>query len=94
MTETQQSISEWAEETFGPVASPFIARSRAIIEMEEFKLAFEPDTLMDEAADIVICLYRLADLLGRDLHVEIDRKMAVNRSRKWHRFGDGTGAHV
>jgi hypothetical protein len=48
----------------------------------------------EEAADVVIVLYGVAQMKGFDLHAEIDKKMAVNRSRTWAVRGDGTGYHV
>jgi NTP pyrophosphatase (non-canonical NTP hydrolase) len=50
--------------------------------------------LMNEMADVVITMYAAAASIGGDLHAEIDRKMQVNRKRKWKLHGDGTGQHV
>lgn len=47
-----------------------------------------------EAADVLIVLYGLAHLEGFDLHEAVDRKQAINRSRKWRPAGDGCGYHV
>jgi NTP pyrophosphatase (non-canonical NTP hydrolase) len=47
-----------------------------------------------EAADVLIVLYSLAGMRGFDLHAEVERKMAINRARKWAPRGDGTGYHV
>jgi NTP pyrophosphatase (non-canonical NTP hydrolase) len=47
-----------------------------------------------EAADVLIVLYGVAGMRGFNLHAEVDRKMAVNRSRTWAARGDGTGYHV
>ena len=96
-SESQRSISEWASVTFGnPVSAR--AASRAIEEMEEFVRAYEKDfgeeELLEEAADIVICLYVFASSAGFDLHDAIDRKMRINRRRKWRKNGDGTGYHI
>ncbi|MNY00493.1 hypothetical protein D3C86_1329890 [compost metagenome] len=43
---------------------------------------------------MVIVLSQIAERLGLDLGEAIDRKMAINRSRKWVTAGDGTGQHV
>lgn len=51
-------------------------------------------SLADEAADVLIVLYGMAALYGFDLHAEVDRKMEINRDRKWIANGDGTGRHV
>lgn len=54
----------------------------------------QPDKIAAEAADVLIVLYGVAGMRGFDLHAEVDRKMAVNRARKWAARGDGTGYHV
>jgi NTP pyrophosphatase (non-canonical NTP hydrolase) len=54
----------------------------------------DADEITEEAADVVIVLYRLAAMCGRDLHEVIDSKMAVNRGRKWKSDGTGHGYHV
>lgn len=116
--ETQQTISTWAADTFGPCTLERAAL-RAVEEMVEFieilqlqgleflSMAkvkkssilhdfelYQKPQLMKEAADIVVCLYRVADLLGQDLHKEIDRVMQINRGRQWVRDGKGCGYHV
>jgi hypothetical protein len=96
--ESQKSICDWGLETFGPITELRPCAERATDEMREFQLAIDqgcdPDALLAEAADIVITLYRLAGHLGRDLHAEIDRKMAINRARRWIPDGKGNGQHV
>jgi NTP pyrophosphatase (non-canonical NTP hydrolase) len=98
MIETQQSISEWAEQTFGPAGSNARVAARANEEMAELLRAL---TVQDDAkdgaaevADIFIVLYRLATRMGVDIHAEIDRKMKINRQRKWNRDGSGHGYHI
>ncbi len=54
----------------------------------------EPEMIPVETADVLIVLYGIAHMRGFDLHAEVDRKMAVNRARKWSARGDGTGYHV
>jgi hypothetical protein len=83
--ETLQTIAQWCEETFGPVTPERVAK-RAAEEMEE--LLAEP-TKVEEAADVVIVLSRYPNLWEA-----VERKMAVNRARKWRLMGDGTGYHV
>jgi NTP pyrophosphatase (non-canonical NTP hydrolase) len=39
------------------------------------------DNYAEEAADVLLCLYVLADRMGFHLHEELDKKMARNRSR-------------
>lgn len=54
----------------------------------------DPAKVPAEAADVLIVLYGLAALKGFDLHAEVDRKMAINRARRWAANGDGTGYHI
>lgn len=97
-SETQQSISRWAEQTFGPGGSNARAIARANREMAELLEHVTADDRHSEAAeeiaDIVIVLYRVATRLGVDLHEKIDAKMARNRVRKWRLDGTGHGYHV
>lgn len=98
--ETVQSVTRWADTTFGPAT---IARQllRLQQEMNELTLLYEemelglvkfnPRKLGEEAADVVICLYRIIGTLDCEA---IDKKMKVNRSRKWALSGDGCGQHI
>jgi hypothetical protein len=54
----------------------------------------EPDKIPSEAADVLIVLYGVAQMRGFDLHAEVDKKMSINRARRWAPRGDGTGYHV
>ena len=54
----------------------------------------QPEKIPAEAADVLIVLYGVAYVLGFDLHVEVGKKMVINRTRKWKANGDGTGYHV
>lgn len=95
--ETQQTISEWAETTFGPVSDPKVLVERAAIELEELQQAITQNDVKEagkETADVVILLYRLMTELGRELDVEVSSKMTENRSRRWQPIGDGTGSHI
>jgi len=47
-----------------------------------------------EAADVRITLAALAGTYAIDMDGEVNRKMIVNRARKWSRHGDGTGQHI
>jgi MazG-like family len=96
--ETQVSISQWAEATFGPSGSNARAVARANREMSELLEHVTADDrhpgAAEEVADIVIVLYRIATRLGVDLHPLIDAKMAKNRARTWRLDGTGHGYHV
>ena len=70
MRETQVSISQWATDTFGPASSNARVCARANEEMAELLRALtsdQPEKAVEEAADVVIVLYRLAERLGRAL---------------------------
>lgn len=106
--ESQKSIMDWADQTFGPVSDPLQSALRADQEMKEFRGRLnealgqeQGEALRDhfsylcaEAADIVICLYRMASVMGADLGQEIDQKMKINRLRQWVSDGTGHGQHV
>lgn len=98
MIENQISVSNWADETFGPAGSNARVAARSNEEMAELLRALTADDnhpkAAEEVADIVIVLYRLATRLGVDLHDEIDRKMAINRDRIWNLDNTGHGYHV
>jgi hypothetical protein len=97
-SETQATISAWAEATFGPSGSNARAIARANREMAELLEHVTADDRHPEAAeeiaDIVIVLSRVMTRLGVDLQAEIDQKMAKNRARKWRLDGTGHGYHV
>ena len=95
--ETQKSISEWAQNTFGPVICPTVLVDRATVELAELSEAVRsnnPVEIGKETADVVILLHRLLELNGLDMHQEISSKMAENRARRWNPKGDGTGSHI
>lgn len=68
--ETQQSISQWAEATFGPSGSDLRVWARANEEMAEllrlltFNASPDPEKVAEECADVVIVLLRLAERRG------------------------------
>ncbi|MEE9159964.1 MAG: nucleotide pyrophosphohydrolase [Gammaproteobacteria bacterium] len=99
MTETQQSIAQWANNAFGPAARVERIAARANEEMAELLRAatVEPcelEAVAMEAADVVIVLYRLAHVCGFDLNDLINHKMTINRAREWKLDGTGHGYHV
>jgi NTP pyrophosphatase (non-canonical NTP hydrolase) len=98
MVETQQSISEWADQTFGAAGSNARVAARANEEMAELMRALTVDDehpkAAEEIADIVIVLNRLATRLGFNIVDLIDSKMAINRTRVWKKDGTGHGYHV
>ncbi len=96
-TEDQKSITLWGEETFGPAVNPAVLVARARMEMDELMEAVDAGDHAEaalEAADVFILLYRVATVCGFDINEAVNRKMAINRARKWARKGDGTGSHI
>lgn len=95
--ETQASINEWITGTFGEAGSNISVAARANQEMAELimKLAVDDNDreAVEEVADVVIVLYRLVARFDAKLREEIDRKMAINRKRKWN-VANGHGYHV
>jgi NTP pyrophosphatase (non-canonical NTP hydrolase) len=77
MVETQRSISDWAEATFGPSSSNMRVAVRTQEELTELLRALSVDDrhpkAAEEIADVVIVLQRLATRLGVDLWREVDR---------------------
>jgi hypothetical protein len=75
MRETQQSISTWAAETFGPAGSDLRVAGRANEEMAELVRAATADApidqIIEECADVLIVLARLGDRLSQPLDLEI-----------------------
>jgi hypothetical protein len=98
MNETQESICQWAEESFGSPSSRLSIAKRANMEMVELldRLALDDNDSSgaEEAADIVIVLQRLFESYGTTQQEEVNKKMAINRGRKWIRSGTGHGQHV
>ena len=94
MNETIESVSKWADETFGPSMPEAVLR-RALIEIDELVDLYESGKdakiMIEEAADVCITLYRYINLVDPEA---IEKKMAINRARKWVSHGDGTGQHM
>ena len=95
MNETIESICMWADETFGK-ASKEASYVRVYDEVAEFVAAANSPLvedweakLLDEAADVWITLARIPGL-----QEAVNKKMVINRARKWTLNGDGTGQHV
>ena len=75
----QQEIGKWAQQTF-PHQNPNSKITHLLKEVIE--LRDKPDDA-EEMADVAILLFNLAEMFGYDLEVEIEKKMAKNRLRKW-----------
>lgn len=50
--------------------------------------------IAEELADATIVGYHASAILGVMLYEEVDKKMVVNRRRRWKSNSDGTGQHV
>lgn len=94
--ETVQSVTRWATESFGP-CSLETAYFRARDEWDELAKCFDQEKTLnsleiaEEAADVVICLYRL---IGMTFPGAIEMKMGTNRKRKWKVDGSGCAQHI
>lgn len=53
-----------------------------------------PTKVPAELADVQITIYALAYGAGIDLEYWVNKKMDVNRNRRWQPNGDGTGYHI
>ena len=96
--ETQQSISQWANATFGEPRTNLSIAARARKEMDELVNVLadsdrDPAAVV-EAADVIIVLMRLFERMGTTWQAEVDKKMAINRARRWVLDGNGHGSHV
>lgn len=97
MSETQATINQWISDTFGEAGSNISVAARANQEMAELimKLAINDSDseAIEEVADVVIVLYRLVHRFDASLSEQIDRKMMINRDRRWN-VANGHGYHV
>lgn len=84
--ETWESINQWCDDTFGLATVPQII-TRAKEEFDELETPDADHAI--EAADVVICLCRIPGFAEA-----LQRKMAINRKRKWRLVGNGTGYHI
>lgn len=105
--ETQESITRWADDTFGP-KHPAEVAARMNVEVAELvaglaTVAAVPVADMDqelvqelqkECADVFIMLAQVAEKLDVDLQTVVNYKMGVNRRRNWTRSPSGKMQHV
>lgn len=100
--ETQRSITNWANETFGAPSNVMVIYDRMMDELTELRWELlknvgEADNTRAvgrEVADVAIMLAQIAELSRVNLHTEVDDKMAINRKREWVTTGEGVGKHV
>jgi NTP pyrophosphatase (non-canonical NTP hydrolase) len=95
--ETQESIHKWAVNTFGNVIKQSTYAIRMNLEVAELLQKLDQGkwpAAREECADVFIVLCCVASQLGIDLQDEVNRKMEINRNRKWKLHGDGTAQHI
>ena len=105
MSETQETIHAWSREIFGPCDDLGLFAARINEEMAELVRVCcrnrdlsaigekERAEFSGEAADLIIMLCSLAEIVGFDLIEAVHRKMTINRARSWNISGDGFGHH-
>ena len=97
-TETCATVAQWANEVFGPQSDTARVAARANEEMAELLRAAtsgkSADEICAEAADVVIVLARMTDLIGINLWDAVEAKMVINRARVWKQDGTGNGYHI
>lgn len=94
--ETEASIYEWQIATFGETPGYMRSATRANEEMAELLTICslgETDKIGEEIADVILVLHGLAGRLGISIQDEINKKMAINRKRKWNVTDPGHGYH-
>lgn len=101
--EDQHTVGAWARSTFGEVGTVDAAlrvgkEAHELVEAAFHAMVFGNPGFEHKAhvelADVLITLYRLADVYDVDIHKLVDEKMAVNRTRKWKLDGRGGGQHI
>lgn len=105
--ETQETITEWADSTFG-YKHPAEVAARMSVEVAELVAGLatvantpveeiDPDTLEAlrlEVADVNVMLSQVAEKLHVDIAAVTDFKMGVNRGRNWERTASGQFQHT
>ena len=93
-SETVQTVTTWANETFGQatIEAQIERGKKEFIELLQLQeVDHDNAQLAEEAADVCICLYRVIGTLDPEA---INKKMKKNRARKWKVDGNGTAQHV
>lgn len=96
MSETQGTITAWADSTFGVAdrEATYQRMMKEVREMEDAYAAEQWHLVAKELPDVYITLVRLASRLGVVLEEAVDAKMEVNRARTWVLDGKGGAQHV
>lgn len=108
VTTFERETSEWARETFGKVPLGQVA-NRMNVEVAELLVSLDGfaaaapggqdqadarEHAAAECADVFIMLVQIAFGLGVDLGAEAEKKMAINRARRWETGPNGKVQHV
>lgn len=105
--ENQETITDWAETTFGP-NHPAVIAARMSVEVAELVSGLstvahlpveqiDPETLhalREEVADVNVMLSQVAEKLQVDIGAVTDFKMSINRKRTWGRTASGHFQHT
>jgi len=95
--ETQATIREWQIDTFGAPTNSMRTATRLNEEVAELLVDMSLGNhakVPDEMADIYVVLCGLAGELGVDIAAEVDKKMTINRARRWRITDEGHGYHI
>jgi hypothetical protein len=97
----QTRISTWATKTFSEghgqrTEGVYAHLKREIDELGlGIALAHSPEAIGEECADCAMLLFELADFARSDLLDEVEKKLAINRERKWGPIQeDGSILHI
>lgn len=105
--EDQHTIGRWQKRIF-PGVSLYSAVVRMLTEAHELVGLFwidrdhalqhpkmpDKDRIAGEIADVYITLVDVAEKAGVNIQNAVDKKMEINRNRKWAISNDGTGQHL
>lgn len=89
--ELQQEVADWADEVLPRRKFYTTAAKLMMEEIPEWLMA--PDDPL-EYADIVILVLDLAYQKGIDIEEAVERKMAINRTRRWQVDELGVATHI
>lgn len=87
-------LEEEVEELRDAVEAVLLSRKRVEMGMSVIDFLEENESHVgEELADVGLFALRLADLLGKDLDWEMDRKFEINKRREWMQNDDGLVRH-
>lgn len=97
MEDLQKKIFEWSQKTFNhPDMMTVVVRGNK--EMSELISSVHHkqsnEEIAEECADVAFFLLQLCEMVGHDLHTEIEAKFEKNKQRQWSKGNDGSYQHV